>query len=463
MESTGIAEELAEAYFYDLRLTKRAQKLVTDLFDRIGNSIPGSCQSRSETEAAYRFFDNDCVTPKRILNPHINATIERIKQHKFVLLIQDSTDIDAKHMKNVEGLGFLNDTTRPGCTAHTMIACTPERLCLGIVSNEFIIREKDEIGKKTHNNLRVIEEKESYKWLQAYKNGLKIAEQVPDTQFVCIGDREADIIELFIENKNANNRVALLVRAFQDRSIEIEKDDKKIKTKLKRANLDAQEFGHIEFKLQPREGKKTRKARMVKQSLKAATITIKAPTHKKHLGAVDINVIFLEEIDPPEGEDPICWTLLTTLPISTAEEIEFVVKLYLARWSIEVFFYVLKIGCKIEKLQFDTAHSLLNCVTLFMIVAWRLYFITFLGRTCPELSCTLIFEEDEWKSVFAVVKKAKPPPEPPTLGEVVRMIGTLGGFLGRKCDGYPGPKAMWIGLQKLAGCAQGWAAYREFA
>lgn len=462
MDISEISEELAEAYFYDLRLTKRAQKLVTDLFNGIGNSIPGSCQSRAETEAAYRFFDNECVTLKRILNPHFNATIERIKQHKFVLFIQDSTEIDAKHMKEVEGLGFLNDTIRQGCIAHTMIACTPERLCLGLVDNEFIFREKDEIGKKAHNNLRPIEEKESYKWIQAYKNALKIAEQVPDTQFVCIGDREADIIELFIENANADNRIALLVRAFQDRSIEIKKDDKKVKTKLKQANLNSQTFGEIEFKLQSREGKKARKARIVKQSLKAATITIKAPSHKKHLGNLDINVIFLEEIDPPEGEEPICWTLLTTLPTSTADEIEFVVKLYLARWSIEVFFYILKIGCKIEKLQFETAHSLLNCVTLFMIVAWRLYFITFLGRNCPELSCTLIFEEDEWKSVFAVVKKAKPPIKPPTLGEIVRMIGTLGGFLGRKCDGDPGPKAMWIGLQKLAECAKGWAAYRNF-
>ena len=67
MESTDIAEELAEAYFYDLRLTKRAQKLVNTLFDGLGNSIPGSCQSRSETEAAYRFFDNDFVTTERIL------------------------------------------------------------------------------------------------------------------------------------------------------------------------------------------------------------------------------------------------------------------------------------------------------------------------------------------------------------------------------------------------------------
>lgn len=399
------------------------------------------------------------VIPERILRPHIAATIERIKQHKYVLLIQDSTNIDAKHLEYVEGLGFLNDTSRPGCVAHSMIACTLERLCLGVVSNRFIIREKDEIGAKVHNNLRSIEKKESYKWIEAYRDGLKIAEQIPDTQFVCIGDRESDIIELFIEAKNANHRVGFVTRAFQDRSVEINQNDKKIKTKLKKASLEAQELGEIEFKISARE---KRTARTVRQKLKAITIKVQPPQHKKQLGTLEINAVFLEEIDPPKGEDPICWTLLTNLPISTKEEIESIVKLYLARWSIEVFFYILKAGCKIEKLQFDTAHSWLNCVTVFMIVAWRLYFIAFLGRNCPELPCTIIFEEDEWKAVFAVVKKARPPENPPTLGEVVLMIAKLGGFLGRKCDGDPGPKTMWKGLQKLAECAKGWAAYRNF-
>ena len=459
MESIDIADELDGAHFSDLRLTQRAKKLVKDFFAGIGNSIPGSCKGRAETEAAYRFFGNDSVTPEKILHPHIQATIERTKQHKLVLLIQDSTDIDAKHMKKVEGLGFLNDTTRPGCVAHTMIACTPDRLCLGVVSNKFIIREKDEIGKKLPNKSRPIEEKESFKWIEAFRDGLKIAEQVPGTKFVCVGDREADIIELFLEAKHTDNKVGFITRAFHNRTVEIQKGNTKIKTKLKKASIEAKEQGQIEFKLPARGGKK---ARIVKQTLKAATITVQPPVHKKKLGAIEINVIFLEEIDPPDGEEPIFWTLLTSLPISTKEEIEFIVKSYLARWSIEVFFHILKTGCRIEKLQFDTAHRLLNCVTLFMIVAWRLYFIVFLGRNCPELSCTIIFEEDEWKSVFAIVKKVKPPDEPPMLGEVVRMIATLGGFLGRKCDGDPGPKVMWIGLQKLAECAKGWAAYRSF-
>ena len=459
MDNVNIENELDSACFLDLRLKKRAKKLVTDLFNGIGNSIPGSCKGKTETEAAYRFFNNELVTNEKILSSHIKSTIARMRLHKVILLIQDSTNIDAKHMKNVDGLGCIYDKTNPGCVAHTMIACTEDRLCLGVVSNKYIIREKDEIGKKSHNNRRPIEEKESYKWIAAFDEGVKISKEIPDTEFISIGDREADIIELFIKAKDINNNVGLLVRAFQNRTVEVNKDDEKIKTKLKKAVSEAESLGEIEFRLPVRGGKK---GRLVKQALKATTITLNPPGHKKRIGNLEINAVYLEEIDPPKGEDPICWTLLTTLPISTKNEIERIVKLYLARWSIEVFFHILKTGCKIEKLQFDTAHNLLNCITLYMIVAWRLYFTVYLGRNCPDLSCTVIFEEDEWKSVFAVVKKTKPPEKPPTLGEVMLLIATLGGFLNRKSDGDPGPKVMWIGLMKLTECVKGWMAFRQF-
>lgn len=459
MENIDAAGELDGSQFSDLRLTNRAKKMLTDFFEGIGNSIPSICKGRAETEGAYRFFGNNSVSPEKILHAHIECTIERIKQHKEVLFIQDSTDIDAKHMEKVEGLGFLNDTTRPGCVAHMTIACSPDRLCLGVVNNEYIIREKDEIGKKIPNNSRPIEEKESYKWIKAYKKSLEISKQCPDTKFINIGDRESDLIELFAEAKKSNNAIDLIVRAFQDRSVKIEGGDEKVKTKLKKALSEVKPLGHAEFKLPTRNGKK---GRTVKQSLKATKLIIQPPDHKKNLGTVEINAVLLEEIDPPAGEDPIRWMLLSTLPISTNEDVERIAKLYLARWSIEVFFHILKTGCRIEKLQFETAHSLLNSITFFMIVAWRLYYIVFLGRNCPELPCTVIFEKDEWQSVFAIVQRKKPPEEPPTLGDAVNMIATLGGFLGRKCDGDPGPKVMWIGLMKMAECAKGWAAYRTF-
>ena len=50
--------------------------------------------------------------------------------------------------------------------------------------------------------------------------------------------------------------------------------------------------------------------------------------------------------------------------------------------------------------------------------------------------------------VYIVVHRCQPPQIPPNLNDIIRMIASLGGFLGRKGDGFPGPQAIWIGLQR---------------
>jgi hypothetical protein len=43
------------------------------------------------------------------------------------------------------------------------------------------------------------------------------------------------------------------------------------------------------------------------------------------------------------------------------------------------------------------------------------------------------------------------------------MIVTLGGFLNRKSDGYPGPKVMWIGLQRMKDFTLAWQTLEEIS
>ena len=74
----------------------------------------------------------------------------------------------------------------------------------------------------------------------------------------------------------------------------------------------------------------------------------------------------------------------------------------------------------------------------------------------------MIFDEDEWKSAYTIVKQCKPPEEAPKLGEFIIILATLGGYLKRKGSINPGPKIMWQALQMLAGCAIGWRAHKEF-
>ena len=136
------------------------------------------------------------------------------------------------------------------------------------------------------------------------------------------------------------------------------------------------------------------------------------------------------------------------------------IKWYLCRWQIELFFKILKSGCAIEKLQFDTYRATLNCIALYTIVAWRVLYLTMLGRTYPDLSCDIVFEPHEWQSVYAVSTKKPIPKKPPSLHTIIIMIAKLGGFLGRKSDGYPGSKVMWTGIQRMKDFAQVWEIFQ---
>lgn len=474
MQEYPIENELDGIELFDERLNKRSQKILNKLYEGIGKSIPGALQSKNEIEAAYNFFRNEWINTDRILAPHKEKTIQRIKEHDFVIFIQDSSDINLSHMEEVTQIGVLNETKKPGCNFHTMIACTKERLMLGVIAHEFTIRNKEDLGKLGSNNSRAIEDKESFRWLEFYRQAEEIAKGHPNTKCVCVADRESDIIELFLEAKGSP--LNLVIRSKHNRNIESEDG---LKKKLNDVIATAPIIGQTEFTLTPRKKKVAlgkaikskikekdriikKKKRVVKQNIRIATLTIQAPKHKKHLGTVKLQVVYLEEINPPEGEDPISWILLTTLPVNTVEEAQEVIKIYLARWTIEVFFHVLKTGCKIEDLQFKQGASIFACVALYLIIAWRVMYVMFLGRNCPDLPCTMIFDEDEWQSVYATVKHCKPPQDPPKLGEFIVILATLGGYIKRKESPNPGPKVMWQALQMLAGCAIGWRACKEF-
>ena len=125
--------------------------------------------------------------------------------------------------------------------------------------------------------------------------------------------------------------------------------------------------------------------------------------------------------------------------------------------GIEIYHKTLKSGCRIEKRQLMHADRLEVCLAIDLVVAWRIFYLTKMGRETPDVPCTVFFEEFEWKALTCYVRKNPvPPTEPPTLKEAVRMVAGLGGFLGRKGDGDPGTKTLWLGLEHLVDLAAMW-------
>ena len=135
----------------------------------------------------------------------------------------------------------------------------------------------------------------------------------------------------------------------------------------------------------------------------------------------------MEELNPPEGVEPIYWLLLTTLPVENLEQAVEKIKWYRQRWKIERYHFVLKSGCKIEDLQLETAESLQNALALYSIIAWKLLWIKLESEQNPEVPCDIVLQEHEWKALYCVTNQTPiPPSQPPTIEEAVLMIAKLG-------------------------------------
>jgi hypothetical protein len=142
----------------------------------------------------------------------------------------------------------------------------------------------------------------------------------------------------------------------------------------------------------------------------------------------------------------------STMEVKSAGDAVKMVDWYTKRWGIEVYHRTLKSGCRIEDRQLEEADRLETCLGIDMVVAWRVFYLTMLAREKPDLLCTAIFEEEEWISLCCLAKEPTHiPTQPPTMHEAVFMVASLGGHLGRKCDGFPGTQTIWRGLIMLCG------------
>ncbi len=439
-----IKEETGTADFGDKRINKRFSQILEKTGDRPIESLPGALCGHAETTAAYRFFNNDKVTFDKVLASHSDATLERVKDHKVILAVQDTTSIDYTKKEIASDLGHLESSNRRGIFLHPTILFTVNSICLGVYGCKVWTRDINELGKASERKKKPIEEKESYRWIESYLQCCEIANKYPDKIIISVGDREYDIYEAFSEADKEGNNAELVIRAAHNRRTITE--DNEIVLLWNSLGL-AKPIGELEVNIPRTSEHDGRKAVL---TVKAETICLKAPATKKNLSNVNIQAVLYREENPPENSEPIEWLLLTTLPINNLADTSKLLGYYKTRWQIEIYFRTLKSGCQIEELQLEKKHRIEPCIGLYMIIAWRVLFLVMLGRKCPDLPADAVFEKDEWEIICINKTKKKAPEKPPTLNAIIKMIASLGGYLGRKGDGEPGPKHIWIGLRRVA-------------
>jgi hypothetical protein len=357
---------------------------------------------------------------------------------------------------------------------HKMHAFTPDGTPLGTVQATPWARDDD---KATNSSLTraqraatPIEEKESYRWPLSMQTAREEASRHPQTQIVYVADSEADIYEVITEGMAEPRTADWIVRACQDRALVDHAENTGAPLKhLREEAMAAPVVYRNTIKVRGREPKvacedrarrQPRQSRVAEVEVRAAQVTLRAPWRKdQKLPDVTINVVLVTEVNPPEDDVPVEWLLLTSLPISTIDQVCLNVQYYCIRWMVEVFFRTLKSGARVEERRFEHTDRLLPCLAVYLIVTWRTLYVCRLGRSCPEISCEAIFEPAEWKSVYQVVRRQSPPKEPPKLQEMVRLVAQLGGYVNRKREDEPGPQTVWLGLQRLHDIALCWQTF----
>jgi hypothetical protein len=248
---------------------------------------------------------------------------------------------------------------------------------------------------------------------------------------VTVADRESDFFEFITQAQE--HRARFLIRARIDRQLvpEVSEGD----ASMSEALASAPVLGTLPVEI-PGNGR--RKARTASVEVRIAHVTIKPPQRRGHAKAsasmepVTVNLVAATESVPPAGMEAISWVLLTNLPVKDFEAAVEKVQWYGQRFGIETWHKVLKSGCKVEDCLLETADRLQRYLTLFSIIGVRLMRVAYLARVLPEAAATEVLSKEEVEALHVRINKTLPPPDPPTLREAVRMIGRLGGHLGRR-------------------------------
>ena len=440
--------------FLEVRLVRRMKMIIDSFIQQPQASIAQACESNEASKGAYRFFDNEQVTHGGLIKAEANATWAMVRKDKpkRVIVAQDTSDLDYSHHPATEGMGPLENEHMQGLLVHSALAVSEHGLPLGLVGQQVWVRSAETIGKRHKRKERLIEDKESMKWLNGLPD-VPEAVKADGTKVVMVSDRESDVYEV-LQACSQRPDLEAVIRASWNRALTDGKNQHLFEAIRAQPILHNYPI-HIQATA-------TRIERDALLSVRFTTVTLRPPKRPKdspELSALSIGVVEVFEAQPPAGQSPIHWLLLTTLPLNTIDDALTVIRYYTYRWLIERFHFVLKSGCRIEQRQLQTVVRLERLLAIFSVVAWSLLWLTHLARLTPDAPASLALSDSQWRALAAYKNRTTKPLAEPTLHLAVRWIAQLGGFLGRRADGEPGVKTLWQGWQRLYDITQTWILF----
>jgi len=423
----------------DVRRTKRLVQLAAQLAAHTGQSIVQSLSSSADIEAAYRFIRNEHISPVAIAEAGFAATAHACQAFDCLLALEDTTSLEFSHQSVTDELGHITShKSSSGFEAHSVLLFAPSaQQVVGLIEQHRWTRDRAAHGQNKQHAKRAYEEKESYKWQRASQAmATRLGSQMLKVISVC--DREADIIEYLSYKTDTQQR--FIVRSMQSRCIEEDQN------KLYAFSETLQSAGERIVQLQQKGG---RKARATRCDIRFAAVTVQVPANKTGQ-PVPMFYVGCQEKDRADG---LCWHLLTSEVVTTAQQAQHILECYERRWLIEDFHKSWKTGgTQVENLRMQSKDNLERMIVLLAFIATRIQQLRCYGRQAEQaknLSCESLLSPLAWKLLWLKTEKSKPPKQAPSIHWAYLKLGQLAGWNDSKRTGIVGWERLWEGWFKL--------------
>jgi len=413
-------------------------------------------------EGAYRFLENPRVRPEGIEAGPVAKAKADCAGRKVVLLIQDTTTASVKYRPLADEIRSAGSPT--GFMVHSTLAVDGETgYPIGILDQQRWIRvpkaEKEGAGEQSAGL------KESARWQNAAMRSKEVLAG-GDAPFagriVSVADREADIYSLL--RWHIEEHVGFVIRSKHNR---VQADTAGLR--IWDSMDDFRFLGTREVTIPQRGGQgvsinqKERAPRPKRTALTelwaCSQISIVDPNAEGK--PIVVNAVLVREINPPDGEEPLQWRLLTDQPVETQQDVLRVVGYYEQRWTIEDFHKIWKTGCRVEARPLQDPETVERMLVITAAVGIRLIQLHRLANAADEndTPCDKVMDEDEWRCLWATVEhNAAMPSSRPSARWAFGAIAKLGGWYDSKKTGRVGWQTVWRGWFKLQEYLVGWRA-----
>jgi hypothetical protein len=429
-------------------------------------NIRSISRNRAEQVGYYRFLENENVKVSELVKTASEQCQGQV-QGLHGLALSDSSEINlqqhANHL-NPDEIGVVGNNRDLGFFIHpTLVIDSDSGFPLGLSAIQLWHRPPKRANKHQRQYPKLpIEEKESYKWLRSAADSQPVLEAGGATCVTYVGDRESDIYEEWVRVPTAHSH--LLVRACRDRRLQ--GSSQRLYETLSQQPCQGTE--QIEVRAEPRTGRGSRTAEL---EIRLTPVSICRPRKvnaQEYPDTVSLDAVEAKEVNPPAGETPIHWRLLTTHEVTTLEQALQVIQWYRWRWRIEELFAILKgVGLDLESTRLESVKAI-ECLSIVaLMVALRTLQMKE-GREDESLPATLAFSASQQQCLQQLgsqlegrTQKQQNPFAPGSLPWAGWVIARLGGWSGYRSQSPPGIRTLSQGLRKFEAIFEGWSLAQD--